>query len=106
MKLHNTEINLHGMELSKSDHTPATKKYEEANDQHIRKIVVYADTNKKLFIDVAKTKKLSAEEAERQFYNGLVIDTGTGVVLPTGCSVASGVASLTIGNDTYTASAE
>ena len=106
MKIHGTEINLTGMELSKSNHTPTTKKYEMANDQHIRNIVLFADSSKKLYIDEDKTVKIDAEEAARQYFNGIVIDTGSAYIKPTGMSVSGTTASFTLGSDTYTASAE
>ena len=79
MTLHNTPINTAGMELSGEPKKPVDRKYEEANDQHIREIVLYPDASNRLFYDAAKTTAITLEEATRQFFNGVKILVATGV---------------------------
>lgn len=103
MKLHNTEINTAGMELSKSvDYAVPSRNYEKANDQHVRNITLYADDAKKLYVDSAKTKGVTSAELVEMFNKSMVlVATATGAVKPTEIATADGVSTLTAGSDSY-----
>ena len=105
MRIHNTEVNLAGMELSKTEgYIPPTREYEKANDQHVRNIVYYANASKALFIDSAKTKAADATEALRLFDLGsLIISDGTVKYVPTAARLDGTTAKFTVGENTYTA---
>lgn len=104
MKLHNTTINTAGMELSKTaGYKVPTRNYEQANDQHVRTITLYADSStSKLFIDSAKTKGVKSDELVAMFQkDSILIATSTGYVKPTAIATASGYSTLTAGSDSY-----
>lgn len=105
MKIHNTEIDLTGMELSKTEgYVVPTREYEKANDQHVRNIVLYADSNKALFQDAAKSKAADATEALRLFDLGsLIIADGDVKYVPTAATLDGTTAEFTVGSNTYTA---
>jgi len=103
MKLHNTEINTAGMELSKTpDYKVPTRNYENANDQHVRNITLYADDAKKLYVDSAKTKGVTSAELVAMFSKSMVlVATANGAVKPTAISTEDSVSTLTAGSDEY-----
>lgn len=105
MKIHNTEIDLTGMETSiNHDFVAPTRNYERANDQHVRNIVLYANSNKALFQDAAKTKAAVAAEALRLFGLGsLIIADGSVNYVPTAGTLDGTTAKFTVGSNTYTA---
>lgn len=105
MKLHNTEIDTTGMDLSKTEgYVVPTRAYEKANDQHVRNIVLYANASKALFQDAAKTKAAVAAEALRLFDLGsLIIADGDVKYVPTAATLNGTTAQFTVGSNTYTA---
>lgn len=105
MKIHNTEIDLTGMTLSKTEgYVVPTREYEKANDQHVRNIVYYANASKALFVDSAKSKAADKAEALRLFTMGsLIIADGDVKYVPTAGTLDNGVAKFTVGSNTYTA---
>ena len=105
MKIHNTEIDLTGMTVSKTEgYVVPTREYEKANDQHVRNIVLYADANKALFQDAAGTKAAVAAEALRLFNLGsLIIADGNVKYVPTAATLDGTTAKFTVGEATYTA---
>mgnify|MGYP007038193166 CR=1 FL=1 len=105
MRLHNTEIDTTGMELSKTEgYVVPTREYEKANDQHVRNIVLFADANKALFQDAAGTKAAVAAEALRLFNMGALIIEDTAVkYVPTAGKMDGTTAKFTVGDATYTA---
>lgn len=105
MRLHNTEIDTTGMELSKTEgYVVPTREYEKANDQHVRNITYFADANKALFQDSAKAKAADKDEALRLFAMGsLIIADGDVKYVPTAGTLDDGVAKFTVGSNTYTA---
>ena len=105
MKIHNTEIDLTGMETSiNPDFVAPTRNYEKANDQHVRNIVYYANASKALFVDSAKTKAADKDEALRLFGLGSLIIADSDVhYVPTAGTLDNGVAKFTVGSNTYTA---
>ena len=105
MKIHNTEIDLTGMETSiNTDFVAPTRNYEKANDQHVRNIIYYANASKALFVDADKTKAADKTEALRLFGLGsLIIADGATNYVPTAGKLDGNVAKFTVGDATYTA---
>lgn len=105
MKIHNTEIDLTGMETSKTaNYVVPTREYEKANDQHVRNIVLYAKADKTLYQDAAKSKAAVAAEALRLFNLGsLIIADGNVKYVPTAATLDGTTAKFTVGANTYTA---
>lgn len=105
MRLHNTEIDTTGMELSKTEgYVVPTREYEKANDQHVRNIVLYAKADKTLYQDAAKSKAAVAAEALRLFDLGsLIIADGDVKYVPTAATLDGTTAKFTVGANTYTA---
>lgn len=102
MKLHNTEINTHGMELSKTaGYKVPTRNYEMANDQHVRTIELYPDSSNVLFYDAEHTRGIDKAELARQFANGILIVTSAGKVMPTAVNVGDTYTTVTAGSDSY-----
>lgn len=102
MKIHNTEINLKGMELSKSDHKVPNRQYEMANDQHVRNIVLYADSAKKLYVDEAKTSGIKKDELIRLFQiNSILVATANGLEKPTSLTIGDTYTTVTAGETSY-----
>lgn len=107
MKIHNTEIDLTGMETSKTaNYVVPTREYEKANDQHVRNIVLFAKADKTLYQDSAKTKAADPAEALRLFNMGALIIEDTAVkYVPTAGRMDGTTAKFTVGEATYTAPA-
>lgn len=93
-----TPVPTEGMETSKTkDYVKPTRIYEDANDQHIRNIVVFSDgTN--AFVDEAKTVKVPGETLLRWATLGLLVKTSTGYAAVTEVSEAGGVVTVKAGD--------
>lgn len=107
MKLHNTEIDLTGMELSKTEgYVVPAREYEKANDQHVRTITLFAKADKTLYQDSNKTKGADPAEALRLFNMGALVIEDTAVkYVPTAGRMDGTTAKFTVGEATYTAPA-
>lgn len=107
MKIHNQEVDLTGMTLSKTEgYVVPTREYEKANDQHVRTITLFANASKALFQDSAKTKAAVPAEALRLFNMGALVIEDTNVkYVPTAGRMDGTTAKFTVGESTYTAAA-
>lgn len=97
-----------GMETSKTEgYKKPTRIYEDANDQHVRKYVIYTD-NTYAYVDAAKSEKLTADTLIRWALLGAVVQTSTGYefissVTKTGESATLKAGSLTLHSAEYSA---
>lgn len=104
MTIHNTPIDLTGMETSvNTEFVKPERKYEEANDQHVRTVVLYANASHALFIDSNKTKAISADEAARLYFNGIKIFDDGKYLNPVSYELDGTTAKFVAGGVTYTA---
>lgn len=101
MKVNGREINLNGMTLSKTEGARPNKKYEKANDQHVRRTVLYADGSKKLYLDEAHTTAISSADLVELFLIGIAIKTGTGYEVPVNVATTGGYTTVTAGTTDY-----
>ena len=101
MRLHNTEIDTTGMELSKTEgYVIPAREYEKANDQHVRTITLFAKADKTLY------QAADPAEALRLFNMGALIIEDTAVkYVPTAGKMDGTTAKFTVGEATYTAPA-
>lgn len=94
-----------GMEVSKTpaaNSTKVTRKYEDANDQHVKAVVLYPDGAKKLYRDAAKTNGIDKTELARlaSIQSVMVLDGAT-YKTPTAFTIGETYTTVTCGDTDY-----
>lgn len=74
------------------------KLYENADDQHVRKVVLY-EVDAGLAFDEAGTELLTKEEIIDAFLKGCVVENADNYKIPTGCNVTDTKAELVFGGE-------
>lgn len=94
-----------GMDVSKTttaNSTKVTRKYEDANDQHVKSVVLYPDGAKKLYRDAAKTNGIDKTELARlaSIQSVMILD-GTTYKIPASFTIGETYTTVTCGDTDY-----
>lgn len=96
-----TTVPKEGMEVSKNtNYNKPERHYEDANDQHVRKVILYAAADDgNLFYDKAKTKGIDKNELFRLFGNGIMVVLDGVYYSPTSYEVSGEAGKITVNAD-------